>query len=70
MSNKQFRMSQRSVDILQQLYDSDCLVDELAKQMSLHPMVVIQRIAAARSALGVRTNIAAIRRALELGLIQ
>lgn len=55
--------------ILNRLANHDISITDLAKEMCISPITAHQHIAAARKALGVQTNIAAVVKAFKAGLI-
>jgi DNA-binding CsgD family transcriptional regulator len=59
----------KPLHILNKLANTDMTIAQLAEQMCISPITAHQHIAGARKALGVKTNIAAIKRAIKLKLI-
>ena len=55
--------------ILSRLANTDLTIAELAQELCISPITAHQHIAGARKALGVKTNIGAIRKAIKLKLI-
>ena len=55
--------------VLAALANSDLPITELAEKLFISPITAHQHITAARKAMGTRTNVGAIKRAMQLGMI-
>ena len=60
----------KQLAVLTMLANNDLTISELANMMCISPITAHQHIAAARKALGVSTNIAAIKKLIGLGLLE
>ncbi|MBN4055287.1 response regulator transcription factor [bacterium AH-315-K03] len=69
MKDSPVSITPKPLSILNRLANHDISITELAKDMCISPITAHQHIAAARKALGVQTNIAAIVKAVKAGLI-
>ena len=63
-------LSPKQLSVLTLLANNDLSISELAKQLNISPITAHQHVAAARQALGVSTNIAAIKKLVSLGIIE
>lgn len=66
---KLISITPKPLDILSRLANADMTIAQLASQLCISPITAHQHIAGVRKALGVKTNIAAVRKAIKLKLI-
>jgi len=62
-------ISEKPRQILQALANRDSSIGDIAKEFCISPITAHQHVASARQALGVNSNIAAVLKAINLGLI-
>ena len=62
------KLSDRPLSLLRSLAKEDFSIAELADEVSISPITAHQHISAARKALNVKTNIAAVMHGIKLGL--
>lgn len=67
--NESIAIDEQSLQVLRRLVVADMTIAELAEEMCVSAISVHQHIAAARKALGVKTNVGAITKAIKAGLI-
>ena len=63
-------ITRKPLDVLRKLAGADITITDLATEMCISPITAHQHIAAARKALGAKTNIGAVVKAIKAGLIQ
>ncbi|MBL4828105.1 MAG: autoinducer binding domain-containing protein [Spongiibacteraceae bacterium] len=67
--SRQVTITPKPLYILSKLANTDITIAELANELCISPITAHQHIAGARKALGVKTNIGAIKKAIKLNLI-